>query len=219
MPINNSYFANIITTVKTQHIYLIFLAMLLWQSCAKDNCLFKPGNNYTYLAEESINQTPYFNNKAFDTISFASDKGDTLTFIKTKTETTWYEEMGSGTPDCGYDKENYQTLRNTYQTIKGAGTFEVKHSKRRQYTSPETNLLEVNFNGFNFLINDYSISSKIGGKFYDSLVTTNKTYRNVNYIFHDRNDSVKGVAYINKEYGFFLINDNQSKIKYNYIVK
>lgn len=112
----------------------IITIILLTQSCGKEeypNVEHK--TNYYYLTAAQLNQTPYFTNKAFDTINYASDKGDTLTFVKTKTDTTWYCEDGSGNPNTGYDKDCYQTIHNTYSTIKGNGSFKVSHSKEGYY--------------------------------------------------------------------------------------
>jgi hypothetical protein len=38
--------------------------------------------NYYYLTAAQLNQTPYFTNPAFDTISFTSDKGGYLNLCK-----------------------------------------------------------------------------------------------------------------------------------------
>lgn len=110
-------------------IYFLVLPVafvLLFQSCTKNNSQYNsPKTTYYYLTFAQLNQTPYFTSKAFDTISFASDKGDTLTFVKTKTDTTWYCEPTTNNPD-NKDQNCYQTLNNTYTTIRGNGSFDVK---------------------------------------------------------------------------------------------
>ena len=104
----------------------IIILILLTQSCVKENSTqsYNPQNYYFYLTAAQITQTPYFTNPAFDTISFASDKGDTLTFVKTKTDTTWYCERTTSNPDNN-DQNCYQTLYNTYATVKGNRGFFV----------------------------------------------------------------------------------------------
>ncbi len=111
-------------------LFSIITLIMLTQSCTKNNdgC-FTPKDNYFYLTTSQLNQTPYFNNPAFDTINFTSEKGDTLIFVKTFTDTTWYNSNGQGNPDCGYDQNYFQTTHNTYATIKGNGSFDVKHKK------------------------------------------------------------------------------------------
>jgi hypothetical protein len=199
----------------------IITIIMLTQSCSKDNNnsqSYNPKNYYFYLTAAQLNQTPYFTNKAFDTISFASDKGDTLTFVKTKTDTSWYCERTTSNPDNN-DQNCYQTLHNTYTTIKGNGSFDVKHSKKGYYFGTLPDLVEIKFNQLNFLVQDYYIGSKVGGPFYDSLVKGNNTYKNVIDIFHNLNDSTVAVAFINKDFGYFSIKNNQTNTEYNYLAK
>ncbi|MES2727268.1 MAG: hypothetical protein V4643_09215 [Bacteroidota bacterium] len=202
--------------MKTIHTFIIIIIVLLLQSCGKEkgNCFGTPGTYYYTLTPESINQTPYFTNKAFDTISFGSDKGDTLIFVKTKSDTSWYEELGDGSPDCGYSKNNYQTLHNIYTAIKGNGSFDVKHSLK---WSVVPHLLEVKFNDINLQVEDFRINSRIGTFFYETINKGNVTYNNAIKIYHNLNDSSVGEGFINKEFGFFSIKDNRTNTEYNYL--
>jgi hypothetical protein len=153
-------------------LFSIIILIILTQSCSKDpqNGCYIPKDNYYYLTDAQLNQTPYFTNPAFDTISFASDKGDTLTFVKTKTDTTWYTEKGNiGSPDCGYDQNFYQAIHNIYTTIKGNGSFDVRHIRKGNvnflnYLVP--NIITINFNGLYFVFAE----SVIGDKTYKNFV-------------------------------------------------
>ncbi|MES2653954.1 MAG: hypothetical protein V4620_00085 [Bacteroidota bacterium] len=204
-----------IISYENVHTFIFIMIALLLQSCSKEkgaDCTGTPSNEYFTLTTEAINQTPYFTNKAFDTISFATNNGDTLIFVKTKTDTSWYEEQGGGSPDCGYNKNNYQSLRNTYTTIKGIGSLEIKHSFKIKGTS---GLIEIMFNGINLNVRDFRINSKIGTIFYETINKGNVTYNNAIKIYHNLNDSSIGEGFINKEFGVFSIKDNRTNTEYN----
>jgi hypothetical protein len=206
-----------IIITKNSKLFGALIMMLFIQSCLKEEYdKVEHKTNYYYLTAAQLNQTPYFTNPTFDTISFASDKGDTLTFVKTKTDTTWYCEKGWGNPNTGYDKDCYQTIHNTYATIKGNGSFDVKHSKdgNNFYNRVLPNLVVIKFNETYFLVQDYYIGSKIGGTFYESLIKGNNTYKNVIDIFHNLNDSSVALGYINKDFGLFSINDKLNDTEY-----
>ena len=172
--------------------------------------------NYYYLTTAQLNQTPYFANPNFDTINFASDKGDTLTFVKTKTDTSWYCENGWGNPNTGYDKDCYQTIHNTYATVKGNGSFEVEHGNVNSnlFFYRTTDMINFQFNELNFFIRDFRIGTKNGTIFYDKILVGNNTYSNSIKIFHNLNDSVSGEALINKDFGVFSINDKLNDTEY-----
>ncbi len=180
----------------------IITIIMLFQSCSKDpkgGC-YTPKDNYYYLSAAQLNQTPYFTNKAFDTINYASDKGDTLTFVKTKTDTTWYKEQGNiGSPDCGYDNNFYQTIHNTYSTIKGIGSFDVKQFVKN----------ELGYDGcrISFKNNDYNVAASIIGLkttkgYREKLVFNNKEYNDVLKI---DSTSFNSNIYINKMIGLFRL--------------
>ncbi|MCX6186242.1 MAG: hypothetical protein NTU43_04485 [Bacteroidetes bacterium] len=208
--------------MKTKSLLLLSLLVLLIQSCTKDtnNGNTTPKNTYYYLTEAQLNQTPYFTNPAFDTISFASDKGDTLTFVKAKTDTTWYCEPANYNPD-NHDQNCYQTLHNTYTTIKGNGSFDVKHSKDGfgYYNYSISDLVIISFYNLQFLVRDFRIGSKNGTFFYDSINKGNKIYNNSIKIYHNLNDSLTGESFINKDFGVFSIKNNQTNTEFNYLTK
>lgn len=183
---------------------------MLMQSCSKDpkNGCYTPKDNYYYLTAAELNQTPYFTNLAFDTISFASDKGDTLTFVKTKTDTTWKKETGNiGSPDCGYDQNFYQAVRNTYITTKGNGSFDVSHRLPNGYSN---SYLIIKFNNFTFFYDAIAIDDI---KF-PTFVGTILKFENAIYTYNNDNDSLSAISYVNKNFGLFQIKDKLSKTDY-----
>jgi len=189
----------------------IIILILLTQSCVKENSTqsYKPKNNYFYLTAAQINQTPYFTNSAFDTISFASDKGDTLTFVKTKTDTTWYCERTTSNPDNN-DQNCYQTLHNTYTTIKGNGNFDVKHWK--QNSGWDTDFIDFVIGNSNFHIYESSINETKASNYLSSITIFSKSYSKVHFFV---NNNYK--IFINKDYGIFQFIDNRSNETYNLI--
>ncbi len=206
--------------IKLKLLSMITIIMLT-QSCSKDNNnsqSYNPKNYYFYLTAAQLNQTPYFTNKAFDTISFVSDKGDTLTFVKTKTDTSWYCERTTSNPDNN-DQNCYQKLHNTYTTIKGNGSFDVKHSKKGYFYGVLTDLVEIKFNELYFLVRDFRIGSKVGTFFFDTISRGNKIYNNSIKIYPNLNDSFIGESFINIDFGYFSIKNNQTNTEYNYLAK
>ena len=199
----------------------IITTILLTQSCSKENNnsqSYNPQKYYFYLTTAQLSQTPYFTNKAFDTISFASDKGDTLTFVKTKTDTTWYCERTTSNPDNN-DQNCYQSSHNAYTTIKGNGSFDVKHSKKGYFYGTLPDLVEIKFNELSFLVRDFRIGSRVGTFFFDTIIRGNKIYNNSIKIYPNLNDSFIGESFINKDFGYFSIKNNQSSTEFNYLTK
>jgi hypothetical protein len=192
--------------------------IILFQSCETDHTgggCPKYDTNYQTISASAISQTPYFTNKAFDTISFASNKGDTLTFVKTKTDTTWYCEDDNSNPNCPREKANcYQTLHNTYATIKGNGSFDVVHSKKNNELP---NLLEITLNNLILKVEDYRIGSKNGTIYFDNIIKGNNLYTKAIKFFHNLNDSNIGEGFINKDFGCFTIKNNLTNVEFNYI--
>lgn len=205
-------------TQKMKLIFLLTLFVILLQSCSKEPDLpsGNPITKYEYLTAGALNQTPYFTNPAFDTISFASDKGDTLTFVKTKTDTTWYFENGSGSPDCGFDKVYSQTLKISYITIKGNGSFYVKHVLNNgQYR----NILNININNDAFEPYDDQIGL-IGYPTYKQETTIlNNTYYSLIVIFSNPEDTSSNEAYINKNEGLFYYHNKKENTVYTLLKK
>src|ERR1044072_1273317 len=62
--------------------------LFLFSSCQRDKTVCDGHNERTkiYLPAKDRAKTPYFDNADFDTISYTSDKGDTVTFALVKTD-------------------------------------------------------------------------------------------------------------------------------------
>ena len=201
-----------IINTKNCKLFGVLFIMLFIQSCMKEEYdKVEHKTNYYYLTTAQLNQTPYFTNPNFDTISFASDKGDTLTFVKTKTDTTWYCEKGWGNPNTGYDKDCYQTIHNTYATVKGNGSFDVKHIKENNYLST---YLQIKFSNLIFYYDAIAIDDVTFGRFVGDLVKNNQTFRNTIYTYNNYTDSLIAISYINKDFGLFSINDKLNDTEY-----
>ena len=186
---------------------------MLLQSCSKEPVSTNgtPITKYEYLTASALNQTPYFTNPAFDTISFASDKGDTLTFVKTKTDTSWYCENQSLSSNY---KICYQTLHNTYSTIKGIGSFDVKHSRKE---NDYNNFIEISFNNTVVFINDWIIDYKDYPTYISSIFLKGKEYNNLTRVTINNGTENIAITYINKKYGLFYFEDLIQSIKYTLI--
>lgn len=187
---------------------------MLTQSCSKNNDDSIPvEDTYYYLTSAQLNQTPYFTNKAFDTISYTSDKGDTLTFVKTKTDTSWYGERANTNPE-DQSMNYYQTINNTYSTIKGIGSFYVKHSKKGYFYGTQLDLIQINFNNIGFYFSDYQVGSMDYWTFKRNSLINNKLFNDLIVIYPNSYDSLSAEVYINKEYGLFYFNDKIKNIEF-----
>jgi hypothetical protein len=199
----------------TKLIYLLTFFVMLAQSCTKDPIATNgtPITKFEYLTAGALNQTPYFTNTAFDTISFASDKGDTLSFVKTKTDTSWYcenQSLASNYKIC------YQTIHNTYTTIKGVGSFDVKHSRKIDYKDM-SDIINFHINNTYFLCGDEQIGY-IGYWTFKKVVTIkNRSFNDVIVLYPNSYDSLEAESYINKDKGLFYFNDKVDNINYTII--
>ena len=200
--------------MKIKLLPLLFICFILIQSCEKPdpNGCHNAVIFYNYLTDEARNQTPYFSNPAFDTISFASDKGDTVIFVKTKTDSTWYKEEISGNPACDWDKEYYQVLQNKYITIKGNESFDVKYS----YKTHEYGLfrIEIFFNNIHFIICDCIIDDVKYKNYIGDYTVHNKTFTKTFYEYNNISENAKGIGYINKGLGLFYLIDPINDLKW-----
>jgi hypothetical protein len=210
--------------MKIKLLPLLFMCFMLIQSCVRpyDPDCPKFSTKYTTLTPEAIKQTPYFTNPDFDTISYASDKGDTVTFVKTKTDTSWYceNEYPSG-PDCGPQTKCYQILHSTYATIKGSGSFDVKHVLRTN--NLVTNEVQITFNELIFKPTDYRIGtsngSTLGVTFFENINLNNNTYKKVNKYYHELNQSDMGICFINVNYGLIRLIDIENNLTFDLLIK
>lgn len=198
-----------ITNTKNSKLFGALFMMLFIQSCLKEEYdKVEHKTNYYYLTAAQLNQTPYFTNPTFDTISFASDKGDTLTFVKTQTDTSWYCEQGSGNPNTGYDKDCYQTIHNTYATIKGNGSFDVKHVLKY---SNIRNKIQIEFNSYLLGFGHIEIGNKSYINFLGDIIINGKSYSDCLYEINN-DGSVKG--YLNKYFGLISTKDTFNSISF-----
>ncbi len=191
--------------MKLKILTMVALSLIII-ACKRDEKR-EPEVHYEYLSTEQRNKTPYFNNPAFDTLTFLSNKGDTLVFAKLKTDSFFTMTGGSPFPDHPGIYTYHQTLRNTYQTIKGNGKFEVRHSKNGlAFDRNLSDFITISFNNFNYYINDYflGVNHII---IIDSIIFDNKKYFQVTRFFNNWTDSISTEAYINKDYGIFRIED------------
>jgi hypothetical protein len=202
--------------MKTTKLLSILLLLLIQQSCSKENNnsqSYNPQNFYFYLTAEQLNQTPYFTNKAFDTISFTSDKGDTLTFVKTKTDTSWYCEPTTSNPNNN-DQNCYQTLHNTYTTIKGIGSFDVKHILKGAISSYR-NKIEFNFDNIAFWAYDDWINWNGFTTFKENLFLNNYNYKSSITIYINPSDTFfSNSCKINKDFGIFFISNKTKNLNW-----
>jgi hypothetical protein len=200
--------------MKIKLLPLLFICFVLIQSCEKPdpNGCHNAVIFYNYLSDAARNQTPYFTNPAFDTISFASDKGDTLIFVKTKTDSTWYKEEIRGNPACDWDKEYYQVLHNKYTTLKGNGSFDVKYS----YKTQDYGLfrIEIFFNNIHFIICECIIDDVKYKNYIGDFTVNNKTFTNTFYEYNNISENTKGIGYINKGLGLFYLIDPINDLKW-----
>ncbi len=201
------------------YLVILFAAVTL-QTCTVDDGP-KPCNStttYHYLRADQLSKTPYFNNPNFDTISFASDKGDTVTFALKKIDTTYHIEDANFNPNriCNY-WNYYQNITATYHTIKGSASFKVQHAKKRTIsftigkpTTEYTDNVNIAFNSVNYYLYDFDIGNDRLRQFQNNIVFNNRNYKNSVYVYREFSDSITGVMYINKDFGAFRINDIQN---------
>ncbi|MES2653961.1 MAG: hypothetical protein V4620_00120 [Bacteroidota bacterium] len=185
--------------MKIVYLLILFLLILFWQSCNQgySSCCDPQRFNYFPVSETARNKTPYFTNPAFDTITFVSHEEDTVIFVKIKTDSTWYCEYASSNPDNN-TQDCYQILHNTYKTIRGVGTFEVKHSKRNE--SKYSDAIEVIFNQQNIFINDWIVGEKKYPTFISNVQIAGKTYTDLTRVTLNNGT---GFSYLNKANGMF----------------
>jgi hypothetical protein len=175
---------------------------MLIQSCKQDPSSYCPSysTNYQTLIASAIDQTPYFTNKAFDTVSFASDKGDTVTFVKTKTDSSWYCEDDYSNPNCPKNNANcYQTIHNSYKSIRGNGSFDVKMFL---YNELGYNILRIIFNNDSYIVDYNLIGDKNTFGYNQKLLFNNRIFTDV---FEIDSTFSKSNIYLNKEFGLFRI--------------
>jgi hypothetical protein len=205
----------------TKLLYITIFCLLIIQACKRDNTdsgCPSYSTNYKTLTLEAINQTPYFTNPAFDTISFASDKGDTVTFVKTKTDSTWHCESDNSNADCPKEKANcYQVLHNTYSTTKGVGTFNLIYNYKSFYYGLFS--IEYFFNDLHFIVCECVIDDKTYKNYKSTMNVSGTTYVNNFFEYNELNQDNIGIAYFNKTYGLFYLVDKSNNLTWRIIKK
>jgi hypothetical protein len=193
-----------------QKLLLLYIAFNFF-ACKPEPEEVKPNQHlYSYLSKEQLEKTPYFSNPAFDTLNFVSNLNDTLTFVKTKTDSGFYEENYKDYPSGPTNYLYHQFIQNSYKTIKGEGSFWVRHSKKMSNQSKD--ILKINFNQFDVQFFDRTLADESFPTFIDSISINDKTYYNLTrYTINNGIENI-AVTYVNNKHGMFYINDLKSQI-------
>jgi hypothetical protein len=195
--------------MKIKLLPLLFICFILIQSCEKPdpNGCHNAVIFYNYLSDAARNQTPYFTNPAFDTLSYASDKGDTITFVKTKTDSTWYKEEIRGNPACDWDKNYYQVLHSSYTPIRGIGKFDIKHSTKNSTS------ITISFNTNQFFVDEIWLSPTTPYKYkIGNLTVKNTLFTNTIYAYCVLGDTSSNSIIMNQQFGIIKLNDKSNNI-------
>jgi hypothetical protein len=202
-----------------KNLYIIFIAVLFINGCKKESC-YDCNDTHTYfdLTQEQIAKTPYFTNSAFDTLTFLSNKGDTLTFAKIKTHSSYFRTINSNCPDCPVHYSYYQELHNTYQTIKGNGKFEVRHvllGNSIKVMGTSRDFIEIIINNSIYFFYDDMIGSKTYPTYKSEIQFNNFIYKDVFANYSNLNDTINSnYFYFNKDFGAFYINEKSLNIEH-----
>jgi hypothetical protein len=216
--------------LKTKKLFSIIILLLLTQSCFKDKSSNPCGaQTYSYqtLDSTSKSKVPYLKTQ-FDTISYASNKGDTLVFVRQAKDSGWYCKDYYSNKDCLPNYNCYETYGAKYSCIKGNGSFEFKHGKALYiYFEPSTkrisdlfsNFIEIKFNDLHFLFQDTDVDRKNVNTYSDSVFYNKQIFYSSYYSFHEFNISAKGKGCYNKEYGIFHVDDVINNVNWTIIKK
>lgn len=195
---------------------IILFSFLVLQSCfrEKEDPCGQQQYNYSLLSEIAKSKVPYLKPE-FDTISFASDKGDTVVFVRQPKDSSWYCKTHYGNINCLPDYDCSEVYGANYNCIKGQGNFEFKHASKIAlqigFSKPSrdfTNIIDIRFNNLRFLYNDYSVGSKNFLYFLESISFKNKTYNNVIYDFEATSlDTLSAKGYYVANDGLFYVQD------------
>jgi hypothetical protein len=190
-----------------QRILLVIpcIGLFFYSSCKKDDDISSTKETIYYnLTPEQLAQSPYFTSKKYDTLSFFNAKGDTFTFNKVKTDTSynsvWVNDLGNDHTKIYM----YQYLHNTYQTLKGDGRFEVWH----YFKNPRgaSGWIEIEILNRRIEYSDKYLTSKYNEfTYYDSLSLKNMNFFNV-VKFYWYDEVLKDFSqwnYANSEDGIF----------------
>ena len=109
----------------------------------------------------------------------------------------------------------YQTIHNTYTTIKGVGSFDVKHSRKIDYKDM-SNIINFNINNSYFLCGDEQIGYNGYWTFKKAVIIKNSNFNDVIVLYPNSYDSLVAESYINKDEGLFYFIDKV--VNKNYII-
>ncbi len=207
----------------------IISIIILIPSCIKDNNSTPCGDqtySYQTLDSTSKSKVPYLKNQ-FDTLSYASNKGDTLVFVRQAKDSSWYCKDYYSNKDCLPNYNCYETYGAKYNCIKGNGSFQFKHGKalyihfniRSRIDNEFSNMIEISLNNFHFLLRDGNVGRKNISE-YSENIEFNKTIFNESvYSYYEFSDSTMGTGFYNKEYGLFHVDDVINNINWTVIKK
>jgi hypothetical protein len=194
-------------------ISLIFLAFILVASCKRNSEQLPDIYEYEYLTAEQLAKTPYFNNPDFDTLTYISNKQDTLVFAKTTIDSSWYQGVYTNLGNDVTTYTNFQQIKINYQTLKGNGDFGVKYCNWDDILFGP-NILRFNINGFEFYCGYYHIGEKLYHTFKESLDINGKTYKDLIVLYSTSRDTTSNEAYINQSYGLFQLFNKEKNTSY-----
>ena len=206
-------------------LFSIIILLLLTQSCFKDknsNPCGAQTYNYQTLDITSKSKVPYLK-KQFDTISYASNKGDTLVFVRQAKDSSWYCKDYYSNKDCLPNYNCYETYGAKYTCIKGNGSFEFKHGEElfievNSNTRPDNdyyNMIEFHFNNnLHVIFCDCVVGDK---KYIGDTIINNVIFKNVFYEFHEFDNYYIGKGYYCEEFGLFHIQDKVNNTNWTLI--
>lgn len=199
-------------------IFYTFFALLLFTTCRKDEPRCEEmTTTYNYLTATSLERTRYFTDPAFDTVKFKSNSGDTLIFVKTDCDSTWFDEFKSyGNPACGpYENVKNLQITNTYKTIKGEGFFKVKHSV--SLGNYEDYVIEIYFLNYHFNFGEIVFMDVNYKKYFGIMKFGNSTYDYVFYEYNNNNPNSKAIGLMSPNFGLIAVNDSLSRNSYEIV--
>ncbi|MES2727829.1 MAG: hypothetical protein V4643_12045 [Bacteroidota bacterium] len=204
--------------MKITYLPILFLLILFGQGCKQENdtCCNPQKFNYFPISEAAIKKTPYFTNPAFDTLSFVSHEEDTITFVKTRTDSTWNCEYASGNPDNN-TQNCYQILHNTYKTIRGVGSFDVTHSKENRILGLPynvTDVIEIKFSNLRFVFFESLINDTKDPNYVGDFYIGNKVFPKTFFQYHNFNQAEVGKGYFSAPYGLIAVTDSVNMINW-----
>ncbi|NDC31180.1 MAG: hypothetical protein EBZ58_09655 [Bacteroidetes bacterium] len=195
--------------MKIQLLCISIFTILLIHACKQDPSSYCPSysTNYQKLGLEIINQTPYFSDKAFDSIRFINDKSEIVTFVKWNVDTSWYCTNDYSNPNCPKNNANcYQIINNTYNTIKGNGNFGVKIEKMSTQGYP--NNIRIKVNDLNFDLDIGWFDTSFGYEYYIGNVVLNSVkYENAIFAYSILGDTSSSSIILNKTFGLLKFNN------------